>query len=188
MSEMFRTFVAVTIAPLPKLQATLRALEAVGGPIKVVGTDKLHVTLKFLGDTPSERMAEIRQHIAAIAARQSRFRLTVERIGAFPHVQRPSVIWAGCFPAEPLVSLASQLEDAMEPLGFPREQRPFQPHLTLARVKGRPPAALFDLLRHEATTSFGTAEIGSIEFLRSELHPSGARYTTLSEHALAKGS
>jgi 2'-5' RNA ligase len=60
--------------------------------------------------------------------------------------------------------------------------------LTLARVKGRPPAALLDWLRRETATAFGAVQISSLEFLRSELQPSGARYTTLSEHALGNVS
>lgn len=146
-----------------------------------VSADELHVTLKFLGDTPCDLLKAIQFQIEQSVAGQPPCVLRVERLGAFPHAGHPSVLWAGLEDAEPLVEISKKLDDALEPLGFARESRPFHPHLTLARIKGRPPRELFELLRQHAETKFGTAEILAVELIKSDLgQRDGTRYTTLS--------
>ncbi len=185
MSDSIRTFVAVKISIPLALRPVLRSLATMSWPVVAVSPDNLHVTLKFLGDTPIESRDAIQNQIAESVIGQPPFVLRVAGLGAFPHVDRPSVIWAGLSDAEPLVSLALRLEAVLEPLGFARESRPFHPHLTLARVKGRPPRELFELLRQHANTDFGTVEIQSVEFVRSERERDGARYSTLAACRLA---
>lgn len=153
-------------------------------PVSAVTPDKLHVTLKFLGDTRMSQVEAIQQRIAAVVSSQPPFTVQVRRLGAFPSVQRPSVVWAGLDPGAPLIGLAEGLEAALEPLGFRREARPFHPHVTLARIKGRPPRALFDLLQQHAQTVFGSVEFRSVEFLRSILQTGGAQYSTLASFEL----
>lgn len=184
MSDSIRTFVAVKITVPSALRPVLRSLATMNWPVAAVSPDNLHVTLKFLGDTPIELRDAIQKQIAESMIGQPPFVLRVAGLGAFPHVDRPSVVWAGLSDAEPLVSLAQRLEAALESHGFARESRPFHPHLTLARVKGRPPGELFELLRQHANTDFGTVEIPSVEFLRSDRERDGARYTTLAEYQL----
>ncbi len=181
MSDSIRTFVAVKIPVPSALRPVVRSLATMNWPVAAVSPDKLHVTLKFLGDMPIESRDAIQKQIAESVSGQPPFVLRVVGLGAFPHVDRPSVVWAGLNDAEPLVSLAQRLEAALEPLGFSRELRPFHPHLTLARVKGRPPRELFDLLRQHANTDFGTVEIPSVEFMQSDRQRDGAHYSTLAE-------
>lgn len=181
MSDSIRTFVAVKLPTLPTLRPVLQSLAAMNWPVVAVSPDEMHVTLKFLGDTPSNLRDAIQQQVAQMATGQSPFVLRVEGVGAFPNADRPAVLWAGLKHAEPLVTLAERLETALEPLGFARELRPYHPHLTLARIKGRPPRELFDLLRRHAETLFGTVEVHAVEFLRSDPRQrDGTRYTTLS--------
>ena len=71
------------------------------------------------------------------------------------------------------------METGLEEFGFARENRPFVPHLTLARVKARPPESLRPLLSRHAKTEFGTATIDQVELIRSELGPDGSKYTVL---------
>lgn len=185
MSETLRTFVAVKLPASPELRSALRSLAAMRWPVVAVSPDEMHITLKFLGDTPADQLEAIRQQITQTVAGQSSFVLRIEGVGAFPNADRPSVLWGGLANAEPLVTLAERLEAALEPLGFLRESRPFHPHLTLARIKGRPPRELFELLRRNAETKFGTAEIRAVEFLKSDLRQrAGSRYTTLSSYEL----
>lgn len=179
MSNSIRTFVAVKIPVTSALRPVLRSLATMNWPVAAVPPDNLHVTLKFLGETPIESRDVIQKQIAELVIEQPPFVLRVVGLGAFPHVDRPSVVWAGLSNAEPLVSLAQRLEVALEPLGFAREPRPFHPHLTMARVKGRPPHELFELLRQHANTEFGTVEIQAIDFIRSDRERDGARYSTL---------
>ena len=184
MSNSIRTFVAVKVGLLPELLAVLKSLAAMRWPVVVVPPDNLHVTLKFLGETPLELQADIQQQIAQAITGQPTIPLRVEGVGAFPTTLRPSVIWAGLSGAEPLVSMAQRIEALLEPLGFARESRAFHPHLTLARIKGRPPRELFDLLERHAETGFGPFEVRSIEFIRSDRQRDGARYSTLKSWTL----
>lgn len=183
MPDTIRTFIAVKIPALGEsgrqLQSVLKSLAAMRRPVAAVLPDNLHVTLKFLGDTSRSRLDAIQQAIAAAVIGQSPFTLRVGPLGAFPNADRPSVVWAGLADAEPLTALVERLETSLGSLGFSREPRPFQPHLTLARIKGRPPGELFELLRRHSHTNFGTAEIRSVEFIRSELHREGAKYSVL---------
>jgi 2'-5' RNA ligase len=71
------------------------------------------------------------------------------------------------------------LEKSLEPLGFAREGRAFHPHVTLARIRSRPPAELGALLREQAAREFGSVTIDAVELIQSELGPRGSRYTTL---------
>lgn len=181
MSDSIRTFVAVKFPAPSALRPVLRSLAAMNWPVAAVSPDNLHVTLKFLGSTPIESRVAIQNQIAESVIGQPPFVLRVVGLGAFPRAERPSVLWAGLIDAEPLVSLAQQLEGALEPLGFARESRAFHPHLTLARVKGLPPRKFFELLHMYANTDFGTVEIPSVEFIRSDLERNGAHYSTLAE-------
>ena len=180
-----RTFIAVLIPPPPRLANVRRSLTEMNKPVAVVGLEKLHITLKFLGDTPADQLDTIRNAIATAIVGQSPFTIELRSLGAFPRPDRPSVVWVGLQSAEPLISLARRLESLLEPLSFAPETRPFSPHLTLARIKGRPPQSLFDLLRRHAATSFGTIDVRQIEFIHSQLHPDGSRYSTLSSHTLS---
>lgn len=179
MADSIRTFVAVKVAVLPELCSVLKSLAAMRWPVVAVPPDKLHVTLKFLGEASLELCEVIPSRIAEAVSGQPPFLLGVERLDAFPDAVRPKVIWAGLIDAGPLVAIAQRLEEMMEPLGFARESRPFRPHLTLARIKGRPPHQLFELVRRHAETGFGTCEIRSVEFMRSDRERDGARYSTL---------
>jgi 2'-5' RNA ligase len=95
-------------------------------------------------------------------------------------------LWVGLDEAEVLCRIAAALELALGPLGFTPESRAFQPHLTLLRIKVRPPEQLYSLLSQESATDFGVIPIDEIEYLQSELGPRGARYSKLATLALAK--
>ena len=107
--------------------------------MRPVRAQNLHVTLKFYGDIDEAQAAELAKGCDEIAARTSPFKWTISGTGAFPTIARPSVIWAGARDAEPLVQLANAVEHLSEQLGFARERRPFHPHVTVARIRCRPP-------------------------------------------------
>jgi 2'-5' RNA ligase len=86
--------------------------------------------------------------------------------------------------AEPLCQIATELDTALIAQGFPTESRTFQPHLTLLRVKSRPPEDLFTLLSQESHTDFGRVVISHLELIESQLAHGGARYATLAKFAL----
>lgn len=174
-----RTFVAVTIQPTGPLKRVLTQLGALGDSVRGVPPDNLHVTLKFLGETDNSDVVAACRILKDVAADASPLTLRLRGLGVFPRIERPNVVWAGLEQADPLIELVSKFEDRFEELGFPREVRAFHPHLTLVRVKRRPPQELFDLIERNAQHEFGTADVTQIEYFQSHLKREGARYAVL---------
>lgn len=159
--------------------------------LRWIPESQLHFTLKFLGEIGDDRVAAARAATAAaagavaeVAAREERdggFRLSLEGLGAFPHRGPARVLWAGCGEgAAELTAVGAAVEQAFVAEGFPREERPFSPHLTLARVKdpdaGRRLARALPTIPPEP---FGAVRVCSLVLFRSELTPRGAEYTEL---------
>lgn len=148
---------------------------------------RLHFTLKFLGDVEEEGIEAARRATAEAArAGPAPFRLDLEGLGTFPHRGPARVVWAGCGAgAAALRALAAAVEEAFVAAGFPREERPFSPHLTLARVKdplsGR---RLGQALASVPGEPFGSVVVGSIVLYRSDLSPAGPDYSELLRVAL----
>lgn len=183
--ELWRTFIAVKIASTPPLCDVLAQLAAMTPAVRPVAAENLHVTLKFLGDTPVSAVPAISAAVSAAASGKAGFEAHLLGLGAFPHPGRPSVVWVGLTGAETLIDIAAQLKKPLKQLGFAPEPRPFAPHLTVARVRSRPPPELQELLAARAAADFGTALIRRVELMRSELRPEGSKYTVL--HAVALG-
>src|SRR5262245_20925540 len=181
---MLRTFFAVKIAPPPGLRRLHERLAGCGERLRPVALDNLHVTLKFLGDIPEERVSEICSVVRPIAEAMAASPVKLCGLRAFPHARRPSVVWVGFEQAERLVEIAGALDRALSPLGFVPEARPFEPHLTLLRVKSRPPEKLLALLARESCGDVGMVTVEEIEFLQSELARDGARYARLAVFSL----
>ena len=179
MPNLIRAFIAVKIPSTPALCEVISQLALMGRPVKSVASDKLHVTLKFMGNTNSELIPKVGRILHAVCESKSAFDLRIIGCGAFPHDARPSVIWAGLENTETLIELSAELETQLQPLGFSAEKCQFQPHLTLARVKSKPPEELAMLLAEQASTEFGVASIESVELRQSELLPEGPQYTSL---------
>jgi len=161
------------------VSTVLSQLRSYGWPVKTVAIDALHVTLKFIGEVEAERVPNITQVIEDVAATEFPFELQLEGLGAFPNRERPSVIWVGLRDAGSCSRMATALESQLVECGIPAEERAFRPHLTLARIKGRPPGQLFDLLASERVTSFGAGIVQSLDLIHSELKPDEPRYTSL---------
>ena len=147
--------------------------------------EKMHVTLKFLGNVEAARVASLEAAAGRSTARLSSFDLTAEGAGSFPPHGPPRVLWLGLRDdTGGLALLQRRLEEECESVGFPREPRPFKPHLTLARV--RAPHGARELAEAHRRTPFGpiTFQVSGLILIRSQLGPAGSRYTPLSQHAL----
>ena len=144
-----------------------------------VARDNVHLTLKFLGNVETARLADVGRALAAAAATRPAFDLEVNGLGAFPTRTRPRVLWAGVGAgAAETAAVAAGVDDALAGLGFDRESRPFAAHVTLGRVREpRVNPRLAQAL--EAATAFGRQRISHISLMKSELSPRGARYTEL---------
>jgi 2'-5' RNA ligase len=139
----------------------------------------LHITLKFIGETSSERVGEIRAALASIhqgAPIELRFR----GAGFFPNERHPRVFWAGIESGPALAALAESIERQLVPLGFPREARAFQPHLTLARFPSSEGLQqLREKLAGAVPVEFGASRERQFHLYQSVLKPGGSEYTRL---------
>ncbi|MCA9081738.1 MAG: RNA 2',3'-cyclic phosphodiesterase [Planctomycetaceae bacterium] len=187
MAAPVRLFIAAAVPPGTALRRLMRELGELDPGLRLVDGD-LHLTLKFLGDTPWERTVEVTDMLRAICERAPSCELNLQGIGAFPRLERPQVVWAGIAPTEPVVALAREIESTCAELGFPREDRPYRPHVTLARVKGRPSRELPGWIASHASTTFHGFELNEVTLYQSELRRSGPVYTPLASVPLAMGN
>jgi RNA 2',3'-cyclic 3'-phosphodiesterase len=180
-----RLFVALEIPPTVRenLAELLRTLRAVSPQTRWVRPENLHITLKFIGEVPETKLAAIRAALARVRADQS-VTLDFHGLGFFPNEKHPRVFWAGIEASSNLKNLAADIEKAIEPLGIPKEQRPFSPHLTLARFEPpRLPETLCAAIQENAGRDFGSLHTDQFHLIESKLKPSGAEYTTVESFA-----
>ncbi len=180
---MIRSFVAVS------LPVEVRArLEQYGKELKSLGlygsfpkAESFHLTLKFLGNIPEQKVDAIGAALERAVTGIAPFQLEVRGLGAFPNPSSARVVWIGFEQSEPLSLLQARVEKALEDLEFPPEDRPFRPHLTLARLKSKENLkALQTYLREaEPLVTAGTVPVDEVVLFKSDLRPGGARYTRL---------
>ena len=189
MSErLLRTFISVTvpneIIPLrDMLKTTVKHKKK---NLRWVITGQIHLTLKFLGFAPPDVIDELNSIIAKVISRYTKIDLTVTGTGCFPVPTRPRVLWLGMTgQTATLTSLVSDLNTALEPLGFPAEEQKVVPHITLARIK-YPPKHTPDISAFLQTTYDPILmTVSRVQFTRSELFPDGPVYSILGTHFLA---
>jgi 2'-5' RNA ligase len=175
--------------------AMTRARNALGtdeAAVRWVDPAAIHLTLKFLGAVPAERITEIVDLLAREVAGSRSFELAVGGLGLFPNQRAPRVIWLALVGGlAALAACQERVESATVPLGFPREKRPFQPHLKLGRVReGSAPAQLMAIGRLPAgwpSAASQSFSVTSISLMQSQLNPRGAQYTRLATFGLARG-
>jgi len=185
-----RLFVAIEIPQDIRTAYTslLKELRGVAPQAKWARAENLHVTLKFLGNTDPAILGSLQSVLSVMRSEQT-VRLEFCGLGFFPNEKRPRVFWAGMEASPNLKTLAADIDQAAHRLGFPLEDRPFMPHLTLARFE--PPGILPKL--REATHAHGAQSFGSLttsEFhlIESQLKPTGAEYTTVQTVRFAPGA
>ncbi len=144
----------------------------------------MHLTLVFLGDTPTVKLDSIQQAISNAATAVPPITFNVGGLGCFPNYRRPRVLWVGVQePASHLQQLKISLDRELDLLGFKAERRPFSPHLTLGRVNkqaSREDAQKLGQVIEQATLhELGLATVAQVHLIQSDLRPSGPIYTTL---------
>jgi 2'-5' RNA ligase len=189
-----RTFIAIALdeelrGNLGRLQDQLRE-RMPPRSVRWVRPAGIHLTLKFLGDTPPQLVDRIKMALEQAAAQTRPFSFTVGGLGCFPNIRRPRVVWVGLHePSGRLAHLRDCIEGEVAPLGFPTERRRFSPHLTLGRVQRRASKSE----AREIGQVVGGSAIGTIDemavtevlYIKSDLRPTGAVYTTLSRAGLS---
>jgi 2'-5' RNA ligase len=180
---MIRAFIA--IIPPTTLQQTMAEIRQVfqrlSLPWRWVPPDHIHLTLRFLGNVPDESVPSLLQAIEQASQGQIAFPLRARVLGCFPRPARPRVLWVGLEdPSQTLRRLNERLIAALTPLGFPPEERPFHPHLTLARIQnGSPARQLLPLLQAYQNRDFGEFLVTHIYLVKSQLQRTGSLYTIL---------
>jgi len=182
-----RTFVAIEIDDWlrGRLAEVQEELKRAGAQVRWVPPENVHLTVKFLGDTPDGLLSEVSDRIKDCVGGIEPFAMRVEGVGAFPEPARARVVVVHIQAPEALYTLNRRLEDAAEALGLGREERRYTPHLTLGRVKGpKGRDRLAGLIAGMSGRPFGEVEAAEMVFMMSELSPGGARYTPLARFAL----
>jgi 2'-5' RNA ligase len=186
-----RLFVAAEIPESIRrgLEALRRDLEEAPLPVRWVRAEAVHVTLKFLGEAAPERERPIQESLAIAAGSSVPFELEAAGLGTFPERGAPRVVWVGLRgDLDAAARLQQAVEEALEPLGFPRETRVFRPHLTLGRVKGPGRGGWRARFETRAADAFGRFRVGECVLFQSHLGPDGAVYEARGRFPLRAGS
>lgn len=147
--------------------------------------DNMHLTLKFLGDTPKRAVQKLSHAAQRAVLGLAPFEIIATGAGSFPKSGQPRVVWVGLEDVEgKLAHLQARLEEEAFKEGFAREQRAFHPHLTVARLRKPHGARRLATAHKELGFPSITIEVKELLVIRSELHPSGSRYTVISHHRL----
>lgn len=183
-----RTFIAIELPKqikdvLADLQAHLKQSNA---DVKWVKPENIHLTLKFLGEIDEDKLVKITEIIERIASQKKQFQIKLSRLGAFPKKGFPRVLWVSVDKGdEETKAIVKELEENIERLGIPKEERPFSSHITIGRI--RSPLNKDKLLKalNESEDYFAAEsiefDVTGITLFKSALGPGGPVYEALKE-------
>lgn len=185
--DVIRTFIAVDLPPnvldaLGQISTQLQA-KLPDTPVRWVNFEKMHLTLKFLGDVSTENISMVERILKSEASKRPVMEIGIGGIGAFPKMRHPRVVWIGVEAPTELFDLRRGIEDGVARLGYNYDKYEFTPHLTLGRISRK--ASATDVrtvgnVLHDFQVGFlGVARIDAVHLYKSDLHPDGARYTRL---------
>jgi len=190
----YRLFIAVELPPdvrqsLGRVQEKMKSVRAIRG----TKPQQIHLTLQFLGDTPTAKVDAIAEALQHTVSPLSPFSVTLNGIGAFPNLKRPRVIWTGVSgQVDELKTLHRAVLDATKTVGFEPESRPFKPHLTFGRVqkwaKFNDYTNIRQVVERSQIGEIAAFQVAHIGLIRSQLKPSGPIYTELARIDLTRTS
>jgi len=186
-SDVIRCFVAIE---LPKgIKESITSVQDIlkqNSPpvVRWVNPEGIHLTLKFLGNVSSHKISDIGEALTSLAAHHAPFHLLLGKVGAFPGVSRPRVLWIGVDgDVASLQALEEAVDSSLHRLGFAKEGRQFTAHLTLGRLKeGTPPGGMKALSSAISSSQWngGQAFVArGLSLMQSDLTPKGAVYTRI---------
>jgi 2'-5' RNA ligase len=168
-----RVFVAIEIPDGIKRDLTQYVPEVRGA--RWVPAEQNHLTLRFIGDLSPQQLAALKTSLSGI--RCTGFPLTLQGVGHFPPGRRPPrVLWIGIQPSRALSELQQQVECAVTAVGIPPEERPFSPHLTLARLKEDSASAVAAFEARHRELAYPPFEVTEFILFSSVLTPQGAQH------------
>jgi 2'-5' RNA ligase len=176
---MVRAFIAIDLSEEVRSQIgnSQAPLRGAGARLTFVAPQAAHITIKFLGDVDEGILPAV---IGAIrSVRGTPFDITITGIGCNSRA-KPRVIWGIVRDQGECADLAHQVDEALAPLGFPKETRPFRPHVTLARVR-ECDVRLVQRVQQIADTALGSVRVTALKLKKSTLTPKGPVYEDLAE-------
>jgi len=182
-----RLFIAIPLGPDLKesISQIQNLLKRRNEGVRWVNPQGLHLTLKFLGNTPQEKVPKIGEAMRKALSPFGPFRVLIKGAGGFPSLKKARVLWVGVEDEGSfLKEIFKSLEKSLQKLGFPMEDRPFKPHITLGRLKNLKPIDLPEGLEDQKV---GVLEVREVILFKSELKPEGAEYHPLIEVPLGGG-
>src|SRR5229473_4943299 len=195
-----RIFIGIDLDPevRARIERFLEGVEGFASEARWVRPESLHITLKFIGEQPPGRVEAITERLRRVES--NAFEIRAGGYGFFPTAKAPRVFWIRIHAGPQLTELAESIDMATAELGVPREDRPYSPHLTLARAgagrrsgspkwrKGDGPNATFAVLEKRlaamADLDFGKMTAREFILYQSQLSPAGSKYTKLQRFAL----
>ncbi len=184
MSQEIRCFISIDVDDdhiLSEVTSVVSTLLGLGGDLKAVERENIHLTLKFLGNVSPSKLQQTKTALDRV--KFAPFKMEIKGAGAFPSLARMNVIWVGIEEGWTQVQqIYEQTESFLGDLGFRREARAFSPHITVARVRsGRRSDEIASVLRKLEDKSFGAFLAESVRLKQSTLLSSGPEYSTLFE-------
>jgi len=191
--NLVRAFIAVEISSSlkEKLYTETQSLRrALSRPlVRWVDVNNIHLTLKFLGDTPLDRLELLKGYLAEEVNGQSSFEIEIRKLGVFASFSRPRVIWVGVQDNGQLASLERCVQVAANRMGSAADKRPFSAHLTLGRIQPGVSHAEREQIRFaimaQEGLDFGKMQVDALHLFESQLKPTGAVYSSLFTARLA---
>ncbi len=187
-----RAFIALELpqTTILRLQREIADLRGACGRASWVRPEHMHLTLRFLGEISEEQKSALSQSMRQLCTGVPPMRLAVEGLGAFPNTRRPAVVWAGIRQvAGDLSVLQNGVERVARELGLDPDDKPFHPHVTLARIRDvSASAGLVAMVHHRvlaAPAAYGDEfRARAVALFRSDLKPGGPVYTRIEEFSL----
>ena len=183
MPDTIRTFVAIelphrVIASIAEIQSRFKEY---GFNIRWVRPENIHLTLKFLGNIAPEAVEKVCEAVSKAVSASGPLSLEAAGVGVFPHMRRPRVVWVGITGhTAGLRVLQKKVDAELLSIGFPKERRPFNGHLTLGRVKGSIPAKRFqEAFDRCSDFHAGSFLVDELILFKSDLKSTGSEYTRL---------
>ena len=178
-----RSFIAIEISNTVRseLGSFQKDLRDTGAQVRWVRPTTMHLTLAFLGEVPEPGLDHIRAAMDLSTEDTPALHLDVTGAGTFGSRRSPRILWAGLRgDVEGLQVLQGKLAEALRTAGFETEDRPFSPHITLGRIRGRRNLdAMMERIKNAADHPFGTIEATAITLFESDLRPEGALHTPI---------
>lgn len=178
-----RTFIALKLPEqlTSLLESTQQKLMEYGFKVRWVRPENIHLTVKFLGDIQISDVDRISAVISESVRNFQPFSFYTKGLGVFPGIRRPRVIWVGLGgEVDQISGFQHHLDQSLSAIGYPKEKRPFQGHLTLGRFKGSVHSGkLAEVLNSQSGFVSDTVTIDRVTLFKSDLKPSGAVYSEL---------